>query len=185
MTEVTEAVKENVGKSSYVMRGFFEDLIGKGELIAYLVEVDKQTVVTDTEEEIIVRRTKGATLTSVNELREYLGGHIVEDSGTHVKYNLDIGCRGGMFFNDGESQIMYHHCVLERLTEELDLRRIKGKSALSDSEISIPKEFVSARLRVDYDEDHEGSHIERIRRSLIVEGEADELFKRFIEYLRN
>ena len=79
MTEVTEAVKENVGKSSYVMRGFFEDLIGKGELIAYLVEVDKQTVVTDTEEEIIVRRTKGATLTSVNELREYLGGNIVED----------------------------------------------------------------------------------------------------------
>ena len=114
------------------------------------------------------------------------------DSKTGIMYNLDIGSRGGEFYNDGDSQTIYHHCVLERLAQRFDHKKVENRTnfggfgAFKDG-ISIPQEMVTARLRVSYDEDWEGSgEVDRVagtRGNLVVTGEQDSLFQKVHEFV--
>jgi hypothetical protein len=194
MVELVEVVRENAGKSSYQMREFFQDMIDKKELEAFFVEVNKKTVEKDTEDEKVIRTKKGATLTLIRKLKEY-EPTLVKDPITGIMYNLDIGSRGGMFFDDGDSQTMYHHCTLERLIEQFDPKKIGTRKGFSDfgsfdDGIQITREMVIARLRVSYDEDREYSHIKgsdyiaKTRGHLVVEGMQDKLFERVCRFVR-
>ena len=192
MKELTEILRENVGRTSYQMRLFFQQMVKKGELRAYHVEVNKQFVEKDTEDEEVVRTRKGATLTPTKNLREYQPV-LVESPKTGVMYNLDIGSRGGMFFNDGDSQTMYHHCVLEKIAEGFDPKKVadrtdSGELGSFKNGISIPREMVTGRLKVSYDEDwesgRESDYIAKTEGALVIEGEQDELFKKVCEFVR-
>lgn len=192
MAELAEIVRENVGKNSNAMRQFFQQMVKRRELKAYCVEVNKRIVEKDTEDEEVVRTRKGATLTPTEKLREYQPV-IIEDPETGVMYNLDIGCRGGMFFDDGDSQTIYHHCVLERIAQRFDPRKVADRTSFGDSGsfkdgISIPREMVTARLRVSYDENWESGgemdYIAGTRMGLVVEGKRDDLFNRVCEFVR-
>ena len=192
MKELTEILRENVGRTSYQMRLFFQQMVKKGELRAYHVEVNKQFVEKDTEDEEVVRTRKGATLTPTKNLREYQPV-LVESPKTGVMYNLDIGSRGGMFFDDGNSQTIYHHCVLERIVQGFDSKKVADRTSFGDfgsckDGISIPKEMVTARLSVSYNEGWESGgksdYIAGTKGNLVVEGEQDNLFKRVCEFVR-
>lgn len=183
MAKLEEVAREGVGKSSYQMRNFFQEMFKRGELKAFSVEVDKQEVLSDTEDEKVVKTKKGATLTPTTKLEEYQPVILV-DSKTGIMYNLNVGSRGGEFYDDGDSQTIYHHCVLSRLS------RFDPKKITSDHHggISIPNNMVTARLRVSYDEDWEsGENTDRIgatRAHLVIEGEQDSLFQRVYEFVR-
>jgi len=192
MTDLAEIVMENVGKSSYQMRLFFQQMVKKGELRAYQIEVNKRFVEKDTEDEEVVRTRKGATLTPTEELREYQPV-FVEDPKTGVMYNLDIGSRCGMFFNEGYSQTVYHYCVLEKIAQRFDSKKVADRTSFGvfgsfKDGISIPREMVTARLRVSYNEEREYSgefdYIAGTEGNLVVEEEQDNLFKRVCKFVR-
>lgn len=191
MAQLEEVAKVGVGKSSFDMRCFFQKMVKRGELKAFSVEVDKQEVQSDTKNERVIKTKKGATLTPTTKLEEYQPVILV-DSKTGIMYNLDIGSRGGEFYNDGDSQTIYHHCVLERLAQRFDHKKVENRTnfggfgAFKDG-ISIPQEMVTARLRVSYDEDWEGSgEVDRVagtRGNLVVTGEQDSLFQKVHEFV--
>lgn len=179
-----ESVRGSVGKSSSQMKWFFQEMIKKGELIAYTVEVNKRTV-EETEEEQVIRIRKGATLTPTKELYPYENiDTIVEDPKTRTKYLLHIGSEGGMFSEDGDSQTIHHRCVLERLAQQFDPRKVVAGLG----GIYAPKEVVSAILSVGYGEDWgsrgESDGIRGTRGNLAVEGEQDGLFEKVCEFVR-
>ncbi|MEK6897514.1 MAG: hypothetical protein AABW93_03215 [Nanoarchaeota archaeon] len=184
MAQLEEVAKVGVGKSSFDMRCFFQKMVKKGKLKAYLVEVDKQEILSDTKEERIVRTKKGSTLTSITELRENQQV-ILKDSKTGVMYTLNIGSRGGEFYNEGDSQTIYNHCVLKKLAQKFDPKTIKIN--LFNGEFSISEEMVTAKLRISYDEDWEGSgEVDRVagtRGNLVVTGEQDSLFQKVHEFV--
>jgi len=192
MIELVEIVRENIGKNSYEMRQFFQRMVKNGELKAYDVEVNKKIVEKNTDDEEIVRTKKGATLTPTQELIEYQPV-LVEDPETGVMYNLDIGSRGGMFFNDGDSQTIYHHCVLEKLAQKPDSKKIAtgkefGQFGSFDEGISIPLEMITARLRISYDQDwesgRESDYVAGTSGSLVIEGEKDKLFEKVYSFVK-
>ncbi len=192
MAELSEVVRENFGKSSYQMRQFFQQMVKSRKLRAYSVEVNKRIVERDTEDEEVVRTKKGATLIPTIELREYQPV-LVEDPATGFMYNLDIGSRGGMFYDDGDSQTIYHHCVLEKIAQGFNPKKVADRTSFGDfgsfkDGISIPQEMVTARLRVSYDENWEssGDHDYVAGRSgnLVVEGEKDRLFEEVCKFVR-
>ncbi len=183
MAELTEIIRENYGMISYQMRQFFLEMIKQRKLRAYTVAVNKRTVEKDTENEEVVRIRKGAILTPTTELREDQAV-LIEDPKTGTMYNLDIGSRGGMFYNDGDSQTIYHHCILEKLAEQFDLRKV---ATFGSYRISIPGEMVTARLRVSYDEDWESGgesdYVAGTRGYLVIEGEQDNFFKEVCDFI--
>jgi len=191
MAELVEVVRENFGKSSYQMRQFFQQMVKVKELNAYSVEVNKRIVEKDTEEEEVVKTKKGAILTPTTELKEYQPVFI-KDSATESMYALDIGSRGGMFYNDGDSQTIYHHCVLERIAQGFDPKKVTDKKSFGDfgsfkDGISIPRDMVTARLRVSYDENWEsGEDIDYVAGrtgNLVVEGDCDKLFEKVCKFV--
>ena len=192
MAELTELVRENFGKSSYQMRQFFQKMVNDGELKAYSVKVNKRSVEEATEDEEVVRTKKGATLALTIKLSEYQPV-LVEDPATGFMYNLDIGSRGGTFYDDGDSQTTYHHCVLERIAPGFNLNKVTDRTSFGDfgsfkCGISIPREMITARLRVSYDEDWKSGggqdYIARKSGNLVVEGEKEKLFEKVCEFVR-
>lgn len=189
MDTLTEIIRENIGKSSYQMKQFFQDLITKGELKAYFVELNKEIVEKNTGDEKVVKTIKGAVLTPTTKLEEYQAV-FVEDPTTKIVYNLDIGSRGGMFFDDGDSQTTYHHCTLERLAKEFDPKKVTTKKGYGtfgsfDDGISIPEELVTARLRVTYDEDEDCGAVVATSGHLVIEGAQDDLFTKVYNFVKN
>ena len=185
----TETIRENIGKSSYQMRQFFQDLVAKKELKAYFVEVNKEIVEKNTEDEEVVRTIKGATLTPTTKLEAY-DAVFVEDPATKIMYNLDIGGRGGMFFDDGNSQTIYHHCTLERLAKEFNPKKVTIKKGYGEfgsfnDGISIPRELITARLHVSYDQDEYCDKVVATRGHLVIEGDKDDLFTKVYNFVKN
>lgn len=169
MSNLVEVVKENVGnrgRSSHMLY-FFQGLIKSGALKAYFIN---------------------GRLIPTDELMEQQP-FVIEDLATKHKYALRISSEGGMIYDDGDSQTMYYHCVLEKLAkitsrglDGVDERTIKfghGNNVLSD--------LVSARLRVDCEDDWASSgeedYIAAERGRLIVEGENDGLFAKVREFV--
>lgn len=196
MAELTEIVRENVGTSSHAMRLFFQHMVRSGELKAYQVEIDKKVIEKNTEDESVVRTKKGVTLTPTEELNEYQAV-FVEDPKTGVMYNLNIESWGGAFYNDGDSQTIYHSCVLERITPETDLKRVAERySSNFGNKIFLPEMIIAARLTVRYHQDWEsganydyvagteGSLIIGTNKDLVVNGEQDQLFEKVCSFVR-
>lgn len=190
MTQLSIILKESIGKKTSDMAQFFQQMIDRNELRAYLIEVDKKTVEKDTEEEEIIRIKKGATLIPTKELRENQPVFI-EDSETGVKYNLNIETRGGEFFKDGDSQTMHHSCILEKLVN-FNPRKITEKvifGSYRQRDFSIPQEMIAARLIVNYEEDWESSgdsdYVAEARGNIVVEGEQDILFKKVYDFVKS
>ena len=171
-SKVSEPVRENVvGKTSFQMRLFFGEMVKNGELTAYGVQINKMT--------------GRLALTPIKELPICGDNFVVEDPKTKVKYNLNVGSHGGMFCNDGDSQTIYHHCVLEKLAKQADSVRVSRDYS---GNISIPQEVIDSRLRASYDEDWESGgstdYIAGTRGNLTVEGEKDGLFEKVCGYVR-
>lgn len=191
MNKLSKILNENLDTkraASYSLRQFFQKMLADGEIKAYTAEINKKIVEKDDENESIVRTVKGATLTAANELKEYGSeGYIIEfvDS----KYNLDIGCRGGMFFDDGDSQTMYHYCTLEKLSNDFDLKKIGSKSSYGEfgsynDGINFPEEAIISRLRIDYDEDWRNDRIASSRARIAIEGSMDDLFEKVYKFIK-
>jgi hypothetical protein len=102
---------------------------------------------------------------------------------------LDIGCYGGQFCDDGDSQTMYHHCLVERLTKFNPKKGVfRTGFPLVCEQISIPENMVDARLRVSHNDDWESAGEQDIiagtRGEMVVEGERDGLFEKVCEFVR-
>ena len=186
MVQLEEIAKKGVGKSSFQMRRFFQQMVKRGKIKAYLVKVDKQKVLSDTDEESVVKTKKGVTLTPTTELNGYQQV-ILKDPKTRVMYALNIGSRGGEFYNDGNSQTTYHHCVLEKLAQKFDSKKVVGRTGPFKDGFSIPEEMITARLRVSYDEDWDGGgevdDITGTSGRIVVTGEQDSLFQKVYEFV--
>lgn len=176
MTELAETLSERIGRSSYDMTRFFQGMIEKGELKASSVVVDKKVIEKDSDKERVVRTIKGVTLTPTDEIR--YGYPFILQTPSGCMYHLDIGSRGGMFYNDGDSQTIYDHCNLERLSKNFDTKEV------SRSGNYILEKMVDGILRVSYDQDWEDDYPEGSRGSLSVEGEMDEFFERVCDFVR-
>ncbi|MBU0930162.1 MAG: hypothetical protein KJ623_03775 [Nanoarchaeota archaeon] len=165
MNNLAEVVKENVGKGSMEMISFFQDLVKSGTLKAYSVN---------------------GRLIPVDRLREHQP-FIVEDSTTGSMYALNISSEGGMFYDDGDSQTIYYHCVLEKLAKTIS-KGLDARTIRFNHGAAVPSDLVSARLRVDYDNDWtSGGDVDYIRAThgrLVVEGENDGLFAKVCEFVR-
>ena len=186
MTQLETHVKEEIGKQSYVMRGFFQDLITKGELQAWDIEYNK-TSIEEREDETITRVKKGATLRPITKLGEQLMA-IIEYPTIGAKYYLEMGSEGGII-STGGGQTTYHHCVIEKLSsfdpKKVTARRGYGLGSLSYVEgMEVPEETVTARLKVRHEEVYDDDELGRSRGSLVVEGEQDTLFKMICEFVR-
>ena len=186
MEGLVEALIEPFGKPSYQIASFFQNMVNLGELKAYSIEVNKKFVEKDTKDEELLRTIKGATLTPITKLKENLAV-FVEDSKNGIRYNLRIECRGGTFYNDGDSQTIYNNCVLEKLASHLDLKKVDFSAFYN--KILIPEEYVTASIITSYDENWESGsdydYIASINRFLIVKGDKDKLFEKFYEFLRS
>lgn len=182
MSNLTKIVEESVGKDSFSMRLFFQKMIESGELKAFSVDVDKKTVEKNNEDELVTRTKKGATLTETTELTDYQP-YFIEDPKTGVKYYFNVGARGGVFFNDGDGQDIYHNCLLMRVDQALDYRKITG----GHNTISIPTDKITGTLRVSFTQtgDYSGSYdrIENTGGHLEIEGEQDSLFEKVYEFV--
>lgn len=172
MIKLTETLNESVGKSSYIMLAFFQEMVRQGELRAYVVKT----------------AGRGVELTATQQLPDHQPA-IVEDAQTGVRYHLDIGSYGGQFYDDGDSQTIYHHCLLERLTNfnPKKVASITG-SSFACNRLSIPEGMVDARLRVSHSDDWESAGeqdvIARTNGGLVVEGKHDGLFEKVCKFVR-
>ena len=184
MSKLAEIVMENVGKSSFDMRCFFQGMVDKGELEAYLVRINEEIVKKDDKKERIVIIKKGATLVPTKEIQENRN-IFVKDSKTGIFYNLNIGSQGGAFYDDGDSQTIYHNCILEKLTKSFDRKNIDFNSYAG---LVIPEEIIEARLRVNHSDDWNSSgetdYIGVSHGNFTIEGEKDSLFEKVYEFVR-
>ena len=184
MVKLDEIVKEDIGKSSFEMKYFFQGMVDKDELEAYLVEINKEIVKKDDDEEKVVRIKKGATLVPIKEIRENRN-IFVKDIKTGIFYHLNIGSYGGMFYDDGDSQTIYHNCTLEKLPMGFDFKKISRER---HNRCFIPEEIIEARLRVNYNDDWSSSggtdYISGSHGSFVIEGEKDELFEKVYDFVR-
>jgi len=174
MVELAEVVRENIGKSCYQMTEFFQSMIDKKELNAYLVEIDKKIIEKDTEEEQVIRIKKGATLTPTTELG-IEPGVLLEDPATKTFYNLNIGV-------DGYSSFTHDFCVLEKLPSPFDSKCIpdvKERYCCGIRRLYFPDDMLAAKLRMEW----YGTREQR-EHSLVVEGEQDKLFEKVCEFVR-
>jgi hypothetical protein len=181
---LTEIARESAGKTSHEMKNFFGKMVKQGNLQAYLVELDKQVVEKDTQDEQLVRTKKGVTLTPTKKLSENCQV-IVEDPETGTRYFLSMGSRGGEFYDDGDSQTIYHDCTLERLSERFNPRKL---TRCFEGRIAIPERMVSARLRMSYSEDWksgcDSDYIASTTGQTVIEGERDSLFTKICEFVK-
>lgn len=172
MPELSTIVREDVGKRSSEMIYFFQRMVKNAELKAYSVTLKKR---------------KGITLTPTSELKEYQMV-FVEDQRTGNMYNLAIHVRGGMIYNGSDSQTIYHTCVLEKLAQKFDPKKVTTGSVEGISVISIPQKMVTARLRVNYNEEWESGYdqdyVEGTKGNLVTEGEHDTLFEKVREFVK-
>ena len=189
MPKLAEVVTEPIGKKTYEMVSFFQDMIRRGELRAYSIEVNKRIVEKDTSDERIVRTIKGATLTPTESVRDN-ATIIVQDSKTGVMYLLSMDSEGGMPYDDGDSQTIYHNCTLEKLAGEFDSKKVTTRTEIGGLGyvINLPKDMVTARLRISYNENWvsagETDVIGNRSGHLAIEGERDSLIDKIYEFVR-
>ncbi len=183
MAKLDEIVRENIGKSSYSMNYFFQSMIDKKELEAYSVRTNEQIIEKDDGEERIVKVKKGATLIPIKEIEERRD-IFIKDKITDTFYYLNIQSSGGSFSEDG-SQTIYHNCTLERLSKKTDFRKINNGG---HNGLSIPGEFIDAKLRVSYSDDWDGGgetdFISGSRGKFVIEGEKDGLFEKVYDFVK-
>ena len=181
------SLERGPGKPIDEMLQFFQRRISRGDLKAYLVEVDPKEVLKDTPEEEVVRTKKGTVLTPVERLEER-DSFILEDPKTGTYYVLETSSSGDAYV-DGGGQASHHNCILERLTQ-FDPDQVNGiKDSFGRVSIDYPEEVIGARLSVSYDRssDHSGSGPSKMcgDGTLSIEGEQDRLFKKVAEFVRS
>ena len=178
---LVETLREPIGRTVHEMVYFFNELIDKGRLKAFSVDIDKKIVEKDTDIERITRTIKGATLTEVSKVRGYYPFFLQVLKGR--QYNLSLRSEGGPFFDGGDSQTIYHHCILERLIENFDLKVVSKGSSLT-GDIYIPNEMIDGRLRVNYSQDYEDDYPAGSRGDLVIEGRTDLLFEETAAFVK-
>jgi len=187
MEESLTSAEEKIGKGSYEMLYFFQTLVDSKKLKAYSAEVDKRFLDKDTDEEEIIRIKKGLTLTPAEKISEGRP-YFLEDVESKKTYSLRIGSEGGAFYNDGDSQDIYHHTTLERLTDKFDKTKVQ-KNELVFHGLSIPQEMVDGILMASYTDKWDSvgdmDFIKEYNGNTFFKGEPDKLFDSVLEFLRN
>lgn len=210
MGKLVEIVKESFKGDRKIPKltvfhisNWFQKLIDDGELKAFSVEIDKKTILKEDENEKVIKIKKGATLEPTSELEENQC-YIIEDSKTKTRYVLEIYVleidrRGSGFYNHGTTQDTYHHCIVEKLTKDCDLRKIqKNDNPLLTRKLAVPKNFIIAKLSINYSQIeispfHGKAYLDSWYASISVKVRKDELpdklFKRigrfFIEQIKD
>jgi len=182
MVKLMETLRERRGKPIYLIVGFFNNLMKRGELVAHSIEIDRIVVERDTAEERVTRTIKGATLIPTDEIRDNCS-YILDRSGR--RYHLNTKVYGGMFYDEGNSQTVYHNCILERLASNFDLKMVSKANGDYHTKILIPREMIDGRLRAYYSEDSEDDEVVSSRGSLYIDGENDELFEAVRKFIIN
>lgn len=123
-------------------------MIESDELKAYGIVINKQEVVTDNDEELVVRVKKGASLVPVKEIKENRI-YILEDPSTGNKYHFSTSSYGGILSEDGD-QTIYNNSLLEKLVG-FDPKKVTQKSGLMGGGLNIPEEMIQSMIRTKYD----------------------------------
>src|SRR3972149_5805118 len=110
VASLSEIVREPIAKNSSSVKSFIQELIQKGELAAYIAEFEKKKVEEETEDELLIRITKGVSLTQVKDIPEYRLV-FVEDLKDKTMYCFTADSHGGQVYNDGD-QTIYNKAVL-------------------------------------------------------------------------
>lgn len=169
METLIEIVKKpDLGRRISELVDFFQGLIDKKIVNAYLVEVNKKVE----EDDDFIKLRKGAVL-SKTEALDLNHPYFIEDPKTRRRYNLD--------FNKTSSgsgwRLDQHYLTIERLIGE-DYRRISYKKDNYRSEqpnrLRISTKEIDAKLKMSYVEEldviDEREQIKERNGSLILEG---------------
>ncbi len=175
---LAKIVEENIGKPIYEMKRFFQELVDNQKLIAYVVELNKQTIERDTKEEKIIKIKKGLSLTPTKKIDEIC--MFIENPPKNDLYSLSITSRGGMFFNDGNSQTTYDRCLLEKLKRKPNPEEVSKNCDI----LIFSNKLVIATLDVNHEEYWENDRIQKTSGHLVIAGEQDSLFDKFYEFLK-
>ncbi|MDO8556557.1 MAG: hypothetical protein Q7R96_05295 [Nanoarchaeota archaeon] len=180
---------EPIGKKSDLLRCFMQELIDAKTIHAYRVDLNQQTILSETPEERIVRIAKGATFTPIDDIgNEYLKV-VLEDTTTQTHYHfhaVDTQIFGEIeepfehFLRKGPPPES-HYTFLRRLGKDFDKTQAGEAYQYPDGGLHIPEHMITGKLVIDYKVTPR-EHAEQ--GSYTLEGETDPLFQRIIQFLK-
>lgn len=186
MNKLAESIEERIKgycKEKPQIIEFFQNMILKGRLQAYSVDINRRIIEKDNDDEEIIRTIKGATLTPISIVPPaHRDNFFLEDVLATTMYSVELESRTS---NSDFQPLthMYGNCNITKLVKNPDLRKL-GKYF---SSVSIPKNMIDGNLHYSWDHDiKEGSHHEK-RGYLTIEGnrfEEDNLFEKFYHFVK-
>jgi len=163
---LTEIANKSVGKSTWQIRNFLQEMVLQGEL-----EVRR-----------ILRTRTGIKLQPSEELIDYQPA-ILTYQPTTADYFFNTSGHGGIFTDDSD-QDQYTNAILQRLAKKITPRIVS-----QDFQVPyIPKKFILAELHVCYtDSWHDASDVDICDSrtgNLRITGQSDELIEKVHEFLK-
>jgi len=170
---LTDILKEDIGTTCQKTTYFLQDLVTKGKLTVYHIKTTS------------TRRKLNLVKTDKVENNRPL---VIEYKQTGSLYQIDISSHGGMLDEDG-SQTIHNSCYIEKLSDKvIKTEMVRNDGKHYHGRIRFPQQFVTATLRMSYNEDWDGSgptdNVKGASAQTIIEGENDELFKKICDYFR-
>jgi len=176
---------KNFYKNNSKIKEFFQNLIIKGELLAYDLEINKQIVEKDTEDEKIVRTIKGLTLIPINFIypNNSDGSYFFEDPETLTKYHIAFDASS----SESDFEPLENkdgHCDIIRLISVPSFNRITERSY---KDPNIPEDMINGRLSYNWSDTIRGIPRDSIHHDsyshLTIEGELDTLFNKTSKFI--
>lgn len=201
MAEEKQTVGKEFVKDTYKLNNFFNDLLKTNAACAFSVEIDKRTIIDDTDEHQIIKIFKGATLEIADSV-PYRGSCVLKsrDVNPECTYALNLfSCRTSER-QYGRGGLMYEGCELEKIAESCDFKKVGTKKfSVAGCEggvkLAIPDDSVVAKLVLQkitpytihwrnaesrsYEYEEDGVYGE-----IITSGSRDVLFDKVIEYFK-
>ncbi|MBS3174740.1 hypothetical protein J4440_02570 [Candidatus Woesearchaeota archaeon] len=162
MVNLIELLKGNIGKDNTQMVSFFNNMIQSKEAKAYKITREGLNKIEEIEEHI----------------HKSFMFEILQDKN---RYIVHITSYGDLVYNDGESQTVYNHCTMHKLTKQF-IPKIENTEMISDQDIT-------ARFKINYKENwesrDEADYIASTKGNFLIYGEKDELFTKIHEFLKS
>lgn len=149
------------------------------------------TIREETESEIIEKTKKGVTLEKSEKIKDDKSFILKKKD---KDYLVTLKSRGGMFYDDGDSQTMYYNSEIYSLKSDKDIKKIKptyGYGGLGVSYLDgakIDKEFVKAELELSFDVDEYDGYPESWSAYISKDGEdelIEEIYKHIVKEIKS
>lgn len=150
-----ERYEQDGARNSFQLRDFFQSLMDAGSLRAYLVEMDKKTVLSNTPKEIVIKTAKGPTLTPVKRL-DYNEGiksmppTILQYPSASASYGCVLSHFDTGYSSHDPTHTIYHSCVIQRLPENCDITKVRTKYSIGGGPyvLDLPADAITDSMNI-------------------------------------